>query len=96
MILHLLNRSPHFEGIYRELGEAFGDADHLLLLEDGCYAALPAGRDVLAAFAGRVSVLREDLVSRGLEERVDNAISVVDMQGFVGLTETYQRSVSWF
>ncbi|WP_110647741.1 sulfurtransferase complex subunit TusB [Salinicola peritrichatus] len=96
MTLHLLNRSPQSEGVYRDLREAFGDGDHLLLIEDGCYAALSSGRDAVAAFAGRVSVLKEDLVSRGLEGRVDGAIEVVDMQGFVDLTEIHQRSVSWF
>lgn len=96
MLLHLLNRSPQSVSVYRELGESFGENDHLLLIEDACYAALPAASELLAMFEGRVSVLQEDLVSRGLAGRVVPSIAVVDMRGFLALTETHERSVSWF
>ncbi|OLO05541.1 MULTISPECIES: sulfurtransferase complex subunit TusB [Salinicola] len=96
MLLHLLNRSPQSPSVYRDLGEAFGAGDHLLLIEDACYAALPPSSAVLEPFAGRVSVLREDLISRGLAERVSPDIAVVDMNGFLALTETHERCVSWF
>jgi len=96
MLLHLLNRSPQSIAVYRDLSEAFGASDQLLLIEDACYAALPAAGDLLEAFGGRVSVLEEDLVSRGLTGRVSPAIAVVDMKGFLALTETHERCVSWF
>ena len=96
MLLHLLNRSPRSLSVYRELGEAFGADDHLLLIEDACYAALPSASAALEPFEGRVSVLAEDLASRGLAERVSPAIAVVDMNGFLSLTESHQRCVSWF
>ncbi|WP_110656064.1 sulfurtransferase complex subunit TusB [Salinicola halimionae] len=96
MQLHLLNRSPQSTAVYRDLGEAFGADDQLLLIEDACYAALPAASGVIEAFGGRVSVLEEDLVSRGLAGRVSPAITVVDMKGFLALTETHERCVSWF
>lgn len=96
MPLHLLNRSPQSVSVYRDLSEAFGEHDHLLLIEDACYAALPASSEMLARFDGRVSVLQEDLVSRGLAGRVASSIAIVDMRGFLALTETHERSVSWF
>lgn len=95
-MLHLLNRSPQSVSVYREVGESFGESDHLLLIEDACYAALPASGELLKMFGGRVSVLEEDLLSRGLAGHVVSSIAVVDMRGFLVLTQTHERSVSWF
>ncbi|WP_353978839.1 sulfurtransferase complex subunit TusB [Salinicola endophyticus] len=96
MMLHLLNRSPQFDGLYWDLSEAFGADDHLLLIEDACYAALPAAAASLAAFGGRVSALSEDAASRGLLGRLSDDVALVDMAGFVALTATFPRSLSWF
>lgn len=96
MILHLINRAPQHPAVYQALAESFSKGDHVLLVEDACYAALPGRQDVLAPFAGAVSALEEDLVSRGLRERVGDSLEVVDMVGFVSLTELYSRSLSWF
>lgn len=96
MILHLVNRSPQCQVVYQMLAESFSEGDHLLLIEDACYAALPAFEVELSPFSGAVSVLEEDLASRGLAARIAPNIPVVDMAGFVALTETYQRSLSWF
>ncbi|KAA0019235.1 sulfurtransferase complex subunit TusB [Salinicola corii] len=96
MMLHLLNRSPRSTATYQDLSEAFGSGDHLLLIEDACYAAQVSASAVLEPFGGRVSVLQEDLVSRGLAARIDPSVGVIDMNGFLALTETHERCVSWF
>ena len=96
MLLHLLNRSPASNCIYRDTLRAMGDDDRLLLIEDGVYGALTPLADRFEAIAGRLFVLREDLASRGLEERCDERAQVIDMQGFVMLTEEAERTVSWF
>ncbi|WP_110665353.1 sulfurtransferase complex subunit TusB [Salinicola halophilus] len=97
MTLHLIIRTPHSSGIFADLLDAFADGDYLLLIEDGCYAALPgaAGLDD-AVVAGRIGVLREDAESRGLLARVAPSIEIVDMDGFVALTERFPKSLSWF
>lgn len=41
-------------------------------------------------------VLREDLELRGLQQRIDNAFSVVSYDGFVELTENCESVLSWY
>lgn len=96
MLLHLLNRSPASSRIHRDALRAMGEEDRLLLIEDGVYGALTPLVEQFEAIPGRLFALREDLVSRGLEGRCDECVTVVDMDGFVTLTEDTERTVSWF
>lgn len=96
MLLHLLNRSPASSRVPRDVVRAMGEEDKLLLIEEGVYGALAPLVEQFASLQGRLFVLHEDLVSRGLAERCVAQVQVVDMDGFVGLTEATERTVSWF
>ncbi|WP_438767367.1 sulfurtransferase complex subunit TusB [Kushneria sp. TE3] len=92
--LHLINRSPFSTRILHELADAVSQGDHVLLVEDGVYAAsgtalrvLPQGIELWA--------LEEDCVSRGVIPAPDIS-KTVDMAGFVALTASTDRTVSWF
>ncbi|TDX29072.1 tRNA 2-thiouridine synthesizing protein B [Modicisalibacter xianhensis] len=96
MLLHILNRSPASSRVPFDALRAMGDDDRLLLLEDGVYGAVAPLAETFAAIRGRVFVLKEDLVSRGLEHRQAETMELVDMQGFVALTEQAIQTVSWY
>nr|WP_299241166.1 sulfurtransferase complex subunit TusB [uncultured Halomonas sp.] len=96
MQLHLLNRSVASSHVYQDALRAMGDDDYLLLIEDGVYGAVAPLHEHFASIPGRLYALREDLASRGLEGRCAEQVIVVDMEGFVQLTEKTERSVSWF
>lgn len=96
MLLHLLNRSPSSSRVPEDALRAMGDEDRLLLIEDGVYGARAPLLASFEAVGGRLFALREDLVSRGLEDRCAATVTVVDMDGFVALTEEAERTVSWF
>ncbi|MGC3874379.1 sulfurtransferase complex subunit TusB [Halomonas sp. GXIMD04776] len=96
MLLHLLNRSVASSHVYREALRAMGDDDCLLLTEDGVYGAVAPLVEHFSSISGRLFALREDLASRGLEGRCAEQVIVVDMDGFVQLTEEAERTVSWF
>lgn len=97
MLLHILNRSPASSRVPQDTLRAMGKEDRLLLIEDGVYGAMtPLVEQLLIEASGRLFVLREDLVSRGLTERCDERVMQVDMDGFVTLTEEAERTVSWF
>ena len=70
--------------------------DAILLLEDGVYALFEAS-DVLKEVIRDVPVyvLEADVVARGVTNRDDLDISAVDYAGFVGLTETHDKVMSW-
>jgi len=96
MILHLLNRSPASSGVAYDMLRAMGADDRLLLIEAGVYGAVEPQATLFSALPGRCFALAEDLASRGLSEHCAEWIAVLDMQGFVMLTEQTQRTVSWF
>ncbi|ART61704.1 sulfurtransferase complex subunit TusB [Kushneria marisflavi] len=91
--LHLVNRSPFATRILDELAAAVCEGDHVLLIEDGVYAANGTALD---DFPGGVElwVLEEDCISRGVAP--SDASRRVSMAGFVDLTATTHRTVSWF
>ncbi|MEC9483151.1 MAG: sulfurtransferase complex subunit TusB [Halomonas sp.] len=97
MLLHILNRSPATSLIYLDTLRAMGSEDRLLLIEDAVIGALPSLIDRFDQLQpGRLFVLREDLASRGLASRCSGQAALVDMSGFVELTEQAERTVSWF
>lgn len=96
MILHILNRSPSSSRVYQQALDAMGSDDRLLLIEDGVQGALPQLVRYLDPVIGRLFALREDLASRGLEGHCDARVLVIDVDGFVALTEEADKTVSWF
>lgn len=96
MLLHLLNRSPASSRVHCDALRAMDESDYLLLIEDGVYGAMSPLAEQFASVSGRLFALREDLASRGLEGRSAESVSVIDMEGFVRLTEETERTVSWF
>ncbi|HSH47002.1 MAG TPA: sulfurtransferase complex subunit TusB [Halomonas sp.] len=96
MKLHILNRSPAVSGVYRQALDAMSPDDLLLLIEDAVLGGAPGLVDYFDEVAGRVYALREDLEARGLAGRLDASIQVIDIDGFVDLTERSKQSVSWF
>ncbi|SDF94827.1 tRNA 2-thiouridine synthesizing protein B [Onishia taeanensis] len=95
MILHLLNRSPATGGTVDDALAAMGPDDRLLLIEDGVLGALPAQVARFTGLTGRLFALREDLAARGLLERCEEQANIVDVDGFVTLTEEADKTVSW-
>jgi tRNA 2-thiouridine synthesizing protein B len=73
-----------------------GPDDVLLLIEDGVQGALPQLVRYYAEIEGRLFALREDLEARGLLGRCAESVQVVDVDGFVTLTEEAERTVSWY
>ncbi|MGM0704082.1 MAG: sulfurtransferase complex subunit TusB [Pseudomonadota bacterium] len=96
MILHILNRAPGTSLVYREALAAMGPEDRLLLIEDGVNGALTSQVRHFEPVLDRLFALREDLTARGLEGRCDATVQVVDVDGFVELTEEADKTVSWF
>lgn len=91
--LHLINRSPFGTHILQELASAVSQGDHVLLIEDGVYAASGTTAGLLPESVA-LWALEEDCTARGVIP--SDPSSTVDMAGFVALTATTHRTVSWF
>jgi len=82
--LHIVNRPCALASCL----EVAADADTILLIEDGVYAAaVTPGRTMRA--------LRDDVLARGLAERLAADVELADYDDFVGLVERHQPIVSW-
>ena len=96
MILHTLNASPASAAL-RDCLAVVQAGDALLLLGDGVYAAM-AGTDTSArlnASGAEVYVLEPDAMAAGILDRIA-AANVVDMNGFVELSERFPRQQAWY
>jgi sulfur relay protein TusB/DsrH len=96
MILHTLNATANSDS-FRDCLRTAQAGDTLLLLGDGVYNAL-AGSEAataLAACAAEVMALEADVAAAGLIGRL-GPIPLVDMDGFVDLSEQYPRQLAWY
>ena len=82
-MLHLVRHSPLSQLMLQECLLLMGAEDKLLLLQDGVIATtLPDWLPALRLLDGRLYVLAEDLLARGLTPKVGQ---VIDIGGFVDL-----------
>lgn len=96
MILHTLATTPGCAAFENCLA-ILSPEDAVLLLGDGVYAGMRKTEafDRLQATGAAIHILREDALAAGLMERLDPA-TVIDMEGFVTLTEHYPRQLGWY
>lgn len=96
MVLHTLNAAPS-SAAFADCLRLVAPGDSLLLLGDGVYGALAGsvGGQALRDCGASLYLLREDAVAAGVTDRVDGA-TLIDMDGFVELTERCARQLAWY
>ncbi|MDN4503249.1 sulfurtransferase complex subunit TusB [Alteromonadaceae bacterium BrNp21-10] len=94
-MLHIIKHSPFELPALSQCLASIGEADGLLLIEDGTYGLLQLD-SVLAALSAsnKLYVLTQDATARGLNSN-NNEVNWVDYAGFVNLTIEYPKSLSW-
>ena len=92
-MLHLVRHSPLSQLMLQECLLLMGAEDKLLLLQDGVIATtLPDWLPALRLLDGRLYVLAEDLLARGLKPVMGE---VIDMAGFVRLVVEHGSPLRW-
>jgi len=96
MVLHTLNASPS-SAAFADCLRLIAPGDTLLLLGDAVYGAITGSRDrqALDSCGARLYVLQQDAATAGVVNRVEGA-TLVDMDGFVELTERISRQLAWY
>lgn len=96
-MLHTVNKSPYNHAALAECLRVCDGQAHLVLIEDGVYAAL-AGGEWIARLGGLAGVyaLAPDVAARGLSGRIDGAVQLIDYAGFVQLCCEHTPIQSWF
>ncbi|TVP51265.1 MAG: sulfurtransferase complex subunit TusB [Halomonas sp.] len=96
MILHILTKAP-YSSVAQQMQQAIGEADAVLLVEEGVTAALSPSWTAWKAYHSRIYILAEDLLARGLNGIAEaNELPVIGMDEFVTLTEKYAQTVTWY
>lgn len=99
--LHLVPASPATGSALADALRAAASGDAVLLLQDGVYAAAAGTAwalllDTARARQVHLHALRDDTRARGIADRLQAGIVLVDDAGFVALTERHARVVSWW
>ena len=98
MLLHTVNRSFDASDALASCLRSAASGSSLLLIEDGVFAARAAAPALAeAARRGiRCFALREDVLARGLDGRIDRAVELVDYKGFVELCAECHAVQAWY
>lgn len=95
-MLHLVNKSPYDGSNLNTATSIMKNGDTLLLIEDGVYGAVKAGKAASLLAGHTVSVLGPDLAARGIgEDKLADGINVIDYAGFVDMVEANDKVQSW-
>jgi tRNA 2-thiouridine synthesizing protein B len=95
-MLHLVNKSPYDGSNLNTATSIMKNGDTLLLIEDGVYGAVKAGKAASLLEGHTVSVLGPDLAARGIaEDKLADGINVIDYAGFVDMVEANDKVQSW-
>ena len=96
MVLHTLATAPG-SAAFENCLAILSPEDAVLLLGNGVYAGIRRTEAFsrLQATGAEINILREDALAAGLMDRLGSA-SVIDMEGFVILTERYPRQLGWY
>ena len=96
MVLHTLNASPS-SAAFADCLRLIAPGDTLLLLGDAVYGAVTGSTDrqALERSGAEICVLQEDAMAAGVANRMEGA-TLVDMDGFVELTERISRQLAWY
>lgn len=95
-ILHVLNKSPYETTSLDTCVGYIQGSDTLLLIEDGVYAAIKAGKAAAKLAGLDVAVLGADLAARGIgEDKLVDGVKIVGYGEFVDLAAEKDKVQSW-
>ncbi|WP_163393231.1 sulfurtransferase complex subunit TusB [Enterovibrio norvegicus] len=96
-MLHTLYTSPYSSSSLKLCLDYAQAPSAILLAEDAVVAAIEQGEWFLPLLSSnhRIYVLQEDVQARGLEGKIASEFEIVDIKGFVCLTEQHVTQMKW-
>ena len=92
MALYLVNHT----GSLAACLDVASPACTILLLEDGVYEGLHRERVTPLIEALRIVAIKDDVLTRGIQNRLPPSLPLISYTDFVELTEQHSPIVSWF
>ena len=96
MVLHTINASPSNAAFSQCLAVAAAE-DAIILMGDGVYGLIsqcPEGQ-ALRRCPAEIYALDKDMHAAGIKHTPEE-ITLIDMDGFVQLSERYVRQLAWY
>ncbi len=90
-MLHIIKTVSAIE----EAVALYNEHDEILLIEDAVYAANPQHQSFRQVKHTKVYALDSDIQARGMANRISPSVSIVSYSGFVELTATQEKSLTW-
>ena len=96
MVLHTINASPSNAAFSQCLAVATA-ADAIILMGDGVYGLVSqcSAGQALRLCAADIYALDKDIRAAGVKHSSEE-VTLIDMDGFVQLSERYVRQLAWY
>ena len=97
MILHTINKSYLSDSCLSDCLAMCTQQASVLFIEDGVYAATNAATEMLKPYSHiQFYALQADINARGLNDKLNPAITIIDDHGFVKLCVTHATVQAWY
>lgn len=96
-MLHTVTRSPFQSHALAQCLQFICAGDEILLLEDAVNVAVSENIyfDLIKNIGVKIYLLEADIIARGLQDKCDKSLDVIDYKGFVLLTEQHDQHMRW-
>ena len=96
-MLHIISTSPFQTQALQHCLRYISQDDEILLVQDAVVAGIVKNtwNEAIKGAGVKIYLLAADLAARGLAEKVDGDIEVVDFDGFVALTVKHESQMKW-
>ncbi|WP_028025939.1 sulfurtransferase complex subunit TusB [Enterovibrio calviensis] len=96
-MLHTVSTSPFSSSSLSNCLRYSDPNSEILLIEDAVIAAIDSGQwqQALTSCGRRIYVLHEDVVARGINDEIIKSFKVIDIKGFISLTERHVTQMKW-
>lgn len=99
-ILHIVNKSAFTSSVAQTCLDHCSHQDAVIFIENGVFNAIDSSpiKDSIISLQSSVKffVLTEDLVARGLSNKILSGIQSIDYKGFVALSVEHSPVQSWY
>lgn len=96
-MLHTVTRSPFQSQSLVQCLQYISPNDEILLLEDAVIAGLRENIyfDLIKNADVKIYLLEADVIARGLQNKCDESLKLIDYKGFVSLTVKHEQHIKW-
>ncbi|MGF1765097.1 sulfurtransferase complex subunit TusB [Aliivibrio kagoshimensis] len=96
-MLHIISKTSTLNDPMNQISDYINPSDTILLTQDAIYLVYQNNAQLLSFIELGVSVyaLEPDVLARGMDNTQSGLVNLIDFKGFVELTTSRNKSLSW-